>query len=127
MSTFTTTRLLAIAALALTSVAVQAADVSMTCEKRSNRSKASIDGNNLAPGSYRAVLQSGSSTVTTNFESADGDEAEFDFDSSANDIALGATRIPANFITDGRARGYIVNVNGLRVTPIVTTICRVRK
>lgn len=127
MSHRLSTHLLSIAALTLASFAAQAADVSVTCEKRSNRSKASVDGNNLASGSYRAVLESGTATATTPFENAIGDEAEFDFDSSSADIAAGATRIAPTFIVDGRARGYIVNSSGQRVTPVVTAICRVRK
>ncbi|MDL2338699.1 MAG: hypothetical protein QFE16_12740 [Pseudomonadota bacterium] len=127
MSHRLSTHLLSIAALTLVSFAAQAADVSVTCEKRGNRSKASVDGNNLAPGSYRAVLESGSATATTPFESAIGDEAEFDFDSNPADIAAGAARIAPTFIVDGRSRGYIVNSSGQRVTPVVTAICRVRK
>jgi hypothetical protein len=42
----------AVAALALVSVAASAADVQVTCEKRSNRSRASVDGENLKRGSY---------------------------------------------------------------------------
>lgn len=127
MSHRLSTHLLSIAALTLASFAVQAADVSVSCEKRGNRSKASVDGNNLAAGSYRAILQSGTSTATSGFETADGDEAEFDFDSNPADVAAGATRIAPTFIVDGRARGYIVNSSGQRVTPVVTAICRVRK
>ena len=44
-----------------------------------------------------------------------------------NDIAEGATPIPANFIVDGRVRGYIVNNSNQRVTLIVRAICRVRR
>lgn len=121
------TTLGAIAALTLASFAAQAADVAVSCEKRSNRSRASVDGNNLAAGSYRAVVLSGLTSVGGTFQTADGDEAEFDFDSAAADIAAGATRLSPNFITDGRVRGYIVNSSGQRVTPVVTAICRVRR
>ncbi len=127
MSQRFSTYLFAISALTLASFAAQAADVSVTCEKRSNRSRASVDGNNLAAGAYRAVLESGSAKATTTFENAIGDEAEFDFDSSPADIAAGATRIASTFIVDGRVRGYIVNSSGQQVTPTVTAICRVRK
>lgn len=113
--------------LALAGAAAHAADVTVSCEKRSNRSKISIDGNNLAAGSYRAVARSGGKTATSGFETAIGDEAEFDFDSAAADIAEGATAIPANFIVDGRVRGYLVNASGQRVTPVVSAICRVRR
>ncbi|WP_374384284.1 hypothetical protein [Thermomonas sp.] len=127
MSLTLTRTLGAIATLTLASFAAQAADVAVSCEKRSTRSKVSVDGNNLAAGSYRAVVLSGLQTAASPFEAAVGDEAEFDFDSNPADIAAGATRISATFITDGRVRGYIVNSSGARVTPVVTAICRVRR
>lgn len=112
--------------LALFSIAVSAADVEVKCEKRSNRSRASVDGSSLTAGSYRAVLKSGTRTVRSAFSVAIGDEAQFDFDSNPADVAEGATQIPANFIVDGRVRGYLVNESSQRVTPIVLAICRVR-
>jgi hypothetical protein len=117
----------ALAALTLASISARAADVQVTCEKRANRSRASVDGNNLNRGSYRAVLKSGDRTARSPFDQTIGDEVEFDFDSNQNDIAEGATAIPANFIVDGRVRGYLVNTSNQRVTPIVTAICRVRR
>ena len=120
------TRIGLVAALSLLAFAAQAADVKVSCEKRSNRSKASVDGNNLASGSYRAVVKSGTKSATSGFDNAVGDEVEFDFDSAANDIAEGATAIPANFIVDGRVKAYLVNTAGARVTPVVTAVCRVR-
>ena len=119
-------RLAAIAALSTFAFAAHAADVQVSCEKRSNRSKISIDGNNLASGSYRAVARSGTRTATSDFATTVGDEVEFDFDSRAGDIAEGATAIGASFIVDGRVKGYLVNASGARVTPIVTVVCRVR-
>lgn len=116
----------AVTMLSLFAFAASAADVKVTCEKRSNRSRASVDGSSLVQGSYRAVLRSGLKTARSNFEPAIGDEAQFDFDSNPNDIADGATAIPANFIVDGRVRGYLVNEAGKRVTPVVEAICRVR-
>ena len=97
----------------------------MSCEKRSNRSRASVNGNNLKTGSYRAVLKSGDSTARSPFAQTIGDEVEFDFDSNQNDIAEGATPISPSFIVDGRVRGYLVNESNQRVTPIVTAICSV--
>ena len=94
---------------------------------RANRSRASVDGKNLNRGSYRAVLKSGDRTARSPFDQTIGDEVEFDFDSNQNDIAEGATPIPASFIVDGHVRGYLVNTNNQRVTPIVTAICRVRR
>jgi hypothetical protein len=127
MTTTLTTRFGLVAALSLLAFAAQAADVKISCEKRSNRSKVSIDGNNLVAGAYRAVALSGAKKVTSTAAAADGDEAEFDFDSNAADIAEGATAIPANFVVDGRVKGYLLNAAGARVTPVVTAICRVRK
>lgn len=117
----------AVTMLSFFAFAASAADVRVTCEKRSSRSRASIDGSSLNQGSYRAVLKSGTKVVRTTFESAVGDEAQFDFDSNPNDIADGATAIPANFIVDGRVRGYLVNEAGKRVTPVVEAICRIRR
>lgn len=119
-------RLAAIAAFSTLAFAAHAADVQVSCEKRSNRSKISIDGNNLASGSYRAVAKSGTRTATSDFATTVGDEVEFDFDSRPADIAEGATAIGAGFIVDGRVKGYLVNASGARVTPVVTAVCRVR-
>jgi len=116
----------ALASLAFVTVGASAADVDVRCEKRSNRSKASVDGSNLASGQYRAVLKSGTRTARSPYDQTIGDEIEFDFASNPNDIAEGATAIPADFIVDGRVRGYLVNASNQRVTPIVTAICRVR-
>jgi hypothetical protein len=115
-----------VALFALAATAATAAEVDVRCEKRANRSRASVDGNNLRPGSYRAVLKSGDRTARSQFERSIGDEAQFDFDSNQGDVAEGATPIGPNFIVNGRVRGYLVNVDNVRVTPIVTAICRVR-
>lgn len=126
MTTSLSTRMIAATLLSLVSLAASAADVRVTCEKRSNRSKASIDGSNLDAGAYRAVLRSGTARAASNFATAIGDEAEFDFDSRPGDIAEGATAIPADFIVNGRVRGHLVDASGKRVTPVVEAICRVR-
>jgi len=110
----------AVALFALGSVAAQAANVQVTCEKRPDRSRASVDGSNLKPGLYRAVLKSGTDHVArSQFEQAVGGEAQFDFDSNQGDVAAGATPIGIRFIVNGRVRGYLVNENFQRVTPIV--------
>jgi hypothetical protein len=72
----------------------------LRCERRSSRSKISVDGNNLAPrgGAFRARVTAAGGTVTSPSTRAVGDEAEFDFDSNRNDVAAGATRISATFI-----------------------------
>jgi len=117
----------ALASLAFASFGASAADVEVRCEKRGSRSKASVDGSNLQRGQYRAVLKSGTKTARSPSEQTIGDEVEFDFDSNANDIAEGATAIPANFIVDGRVKGYLINASNQRVTPVVTAICRIRR
>ncbi len=117
----------AVTALALGSIAARAADVEVSCEKRSNRSRASVDGSNLKTGSYRAVLKSGDHVARSPFAQTIGDEVEFDFDSNPNDVAEGATQISPSFIVDGRVRGYLVNTSNQRVTPVVTAICRIRR
>ena len=117
----------AVALFALVGAAAQAADVEVRCEKRSNRSRASVDADNLRSGLYRAVLKSGTRIATTQYQSSVGDEAQFDFDSNQGDVAEGATPIGPNFIVDGRVRGYVVNADNVRVTPIVTAICQVRR
>lgn len=118
---------LAVTLLTLGFAAHAAGDLDVRCEKRSSRSRASVDASNLADGSYRAVLRSGKSSVASGYAQADGDEAEFDFDSNPNDVAEGATRIGSGFIVDGRVSAWVVNASGQRVTPVVKAICRVRK
>ena len=117
----------ALASLSLAAFGASAADVEVSCEKRNSRSKASVDGSSLRSGQYRAVLKSGTKTARSPYDQTIGDEVQFDFDSNPNDIADGATAIPANFIVDGRVRAYLVNANNERVTPIVRAICRVRR
>jgi len=113
--------------LVLCATVASAADVDVRCEKRTHRSSASIDGKRLASGFYRAVLKSGGKTVRSAFDQAIAHEISFDFDSNPNDISLGATPIPVNFIVDGQVKGYLVNQNGQRVTPIATVACRIRR
>ena len=101
-------------------ISTLAATLRVRCERRSSRSKISVDGNDLAPrnGRFRARVRAAGGTVTSATKRAVGDEVEFDFDSNRNDIAAGATTIPANFI---RARsgpdviGQILNAQGVVV------------
>ena len=78
-----------------------AVSLRVRCERRSSRSKISVDGDNLSPrnGRFSARVRAAAGTVTSATKRAVGDEAEFDFDSNRNDIAQGATRISAKFIT----------------------------
>jgi hypothetical protein len=101
-------------------ISTLSATLRVRCERRSSRSKISVDGNDLTPrnGRFRARVRAAGGTVTTTAKRAVGDEVEFDFDSNRNDIAAGATRIPATFI---RARsgpdvvGQILNAQGVVV------------
>ena len=93
------------------------------CERRSNRSKISVDGNNLAAGSYQARVTSGGNTATAPGQSTVGDEVEFDFDSESDDIAAGATAISASFIqgTPPQVTGQILDGTGAVVTEATVT------
>lgn len=90
------------------------ATVIVKCEVRSNRSKISVDGNNLAIGSYQANATSGANSATAPAHQTIGDEVEFDFDSDAGDIALGATAIDASFIQGAppQVTGTILTLGG---------------
>jgi len=105
-------------------VTADAASVRVRCEKRADRSKISVDGNDLAAGSYTATATSASS-VTATAKNAVGDEVEFDFDSNANDVAAGATSIPASFIQGNAVTGSIINASGQTVASS-TVGCRVK-
>jgi hypothetical protein len=74
--------------------------IRLTCERRSNRSRISVDASGLSPatGRYRARVTAAGGTVTSPLQRAVRGQAEFDFDSNPNDVAEGATRIPAMFI-----------------------------
>lgn len=123
-------------ALGFTSFTATAAEeLRVKCEKRgTTRSKASVDGKNLAAGSYFAMLEAlnaqggvAASAQTTPANTV-GDEVEFDFDSNANDIAEGATAITGNFIVGTQVRGRLYRmVNGV-ATEVLSRVadCRVR-
>lgn len=97
------------------------------CEVRSNRSKISVDGKNLAPlgGTFSAKVTSGANTASSPAQTALGDEAEFDFDSDPGDIAAGAVAIAPTFISGGSVTGQIVNSAGT-VVASGTASCRSR-
>ncbi len=94
-----------------------AGSVRLRCERRSNRSKISVDGRNLSPrgGIFRARVRAAGGTATSGTRRAVGDEVEFDFDSNRNDVREGATRIPASFIAARSGPdvvGEILNARG---------------
>ncbi len=102
-----------------------AATIRVKCEKRANRSKISVDGNDLASGMYSARVVSGANQKTSALQAAVGDEAEFDFDSNPKDIAAGATPIAADFIQGGQVVGKILDTNGNTIVSD-TVRCRVK-
>ena len=101
-----------------------AADIRVTCEKRSDRSKVSVDGNNLVAGNYIAKIISGSHTKKSAPKATTGDEVGFDFDSDPGDVAAGATRIGRGFI-QGQVTGQLINEQGFTVAQATRT-CRTR-
>jgi hypothetical protein len=90
------------------------ATVRVRCEVRSDRSRISVDGNDLATGTYQAMVTSGANAATAPASQTVGDEVEFDFDSDAGDIAAGATAIAADFIQGSppQVTGAILTLGG---------------
>jgi hypothetical protein len=98
-------------------ISTLSATLRVRCERRSDRSKISVDANNVVPrnGTFRARVRAAGGTRTSAPKRAVGDEVEFDFDSERDDIAAGATPIPANFIQrrDGPdVIGVLLNAQG---------------
>eukprot|EP01036_Dinobryon_divergens_P052101 gene52101-69713_t len=122
-TTSTLASLFAAAVLTTLSAGVAAQSIVVKCETRSDRSKASVDGKNLASGNYTAVLVSGANTAQSPAEATVGDEVEFDFDSNPRDIRQGATAIKSNFIVNNRATGKLLNSAG-KVVAQQTATCR---
>jgi len=108
-----------------TTLLADAATIRVRCEQRSNRSKISVDGNDLAAGEYKARVRSGGKNRTSGLHSTVGDEVEVDFDSAPRDIAAGAAPIPANFIQNGEVTAKILTRDG-RTVISDTVDCRVR-
>lgn len=109
---------------ALSLFAVDAsASLRVRCEVRSDRSRASVDGNDLPSGVYSAVLESGPNRAQSEPKHTIGDEVEFDFDSNRRDVRQGATKIARNFIVDRMATGTLLDENG-NVVASKTVECR---
>ena len=104
-----------------------AAGVSVKCEARNNRSKASVDGSGVR-GTYYAKLTSGGATVKSKNQVADPvtREVEFDFDSNPRDIAAGATKISSTFIKGASVVGTIFNASTNAAVASAKADCRVR-
>jgi hypothetical protein len=93
------------------------------CERRANRSRISVNGSNLAPGSYGARVTSEANTATAAPIPTVGDEVELDFDSDPADIAAGATAIAASFIqgTPPQVTGQLLDDVGTVVAETIAT------
>ena len=116
----------AFATLAMIGVDAAAATIKVTCEARgTSRSKISIDGKDLAPGTYTTVAVSGGNMAVSKPEATVGDEIETDFDSRPADIKAGATPIASTFIVGGSVTGKVVNATGHTVVSD-TVACRMR-
>lgn len=96
------------------------ATVLVTCEKRSTRSRASINGSNLVSGNYTARLISGVNEATAPAAATIGDQVEFDFDSNTEP---GATSIAVDFLqgTPPQATGQIIDSGGSIVASATVT------
>lgn len=124
----TSTALSAVMAVFLTSLPAtdaNAANIRLKCEKRADRSKVSVDGNNMVSGNYIAKIVSGDNIKESEAKATVGDEIEFDFDSSTKDVTTGATRISRSFIQGGRVTGQLINEQGFTVAQTTST-CSVK-
>ncbi|HET8834566.1 MAG TPA: hypothetical protein VFN08_07540, partial [Gemmatimonadales bacterium] len=85
-------------ALATTATpAAVGATIRLRCERRSNRSRISVDASGLVPstGRFRARVTAAGGTATSPLKRAVAGQDEFDFDSNPNDVRAGATQISA--------------------------------
>ena len=112
-------------ATSLAAADANAAGIRIKCEKKSNRSSISVDGRNLTPGSYSAVVKSGDNKAVAELKSSTGDEVEFDFDRDKGDIVAGAVAISPIFIQGGKVTGQIKDADGFIIIE-GTSSCRVR-
>lgn len=117
--------LVAPALLGLAAASAGAQSLSVKCETRTDRSRASVDGRNLAAGLYSARLSSGSNSAQSPAAPSVAGEVQFDFDSNKRDIKNGATPIAKNFIVGGTATGTLLDADGA-VVATKTVACRAR-
>jgi hypothetical protein len=113
-----------------TQAAALAAGIRLTCERRSNRSRISVDASNLVPSTvrFRARVTAAGGTVTSPLKRAVGGQDEFDFDSNPNDIRAGATAIAATFIRARSGPDVVAKVLNAAGTVVATkgADCRIR-
>lgn len=101
--------------------------IKIDCEKRSDRSRVSVNGKGLRAGAYTANITSGANSAAAAAQAAVLGEAEFDFDSDGGDIGAGATAISASFLSGSSptVTAQILDENGNMVAE-GTTACRVK-
>jgi hypothetical protein len=121
-----TSTALAIGLLSMVAADAMAATIRVNCETGRGRAKISVDGKNLAAGSYTTVAVSGGNMATSPAAAAVAGEVEADYDSNANDVRAGAVAIPSTFITGATVTGKVVDASGNTVIAD-TVACRVRK
>ena len=98
------------------SIAAQAGELRVRCERRGNkRSKVSVDGRDVVPGTYVVQLTSGTNTAPqiTKTVVAPADEFEADYDSNRADIRAGATAIDRTFIQNGTVSVVVTGAESL--------------
>ena len=101
-----------------------AGELRVRCERRSTRSRISVDGRNVLPGNYSVTVSSGKSVPVTKLNAqAAIDQFEADFDSNLADIRAGATKISRTFIQNGKVS---VNVTGPEALSATDVSCVVR-
>jgi hypothetical protein len=108
-------------------IAQAAPELRVRCEKRTNRSRISVDGRNVPAGSYVVKVTSGANTASRNESVAGGanDEFESDFDSNRADIAQGATKISKTFIVNRQVNVEITPDPGfVNQSPYTCTVRR---
>ena len=103
-----------------------AAKILVSCEQRTNRSKVSVDGKNLVSGDYSSTITSGAGSATSLIKTTVGDEVEFDFDSSADDVAKGAKEISADFIQNGTVNAEIFDNDDNLIVSATNVLCAIR-
>ncbi len=96
------------------------------CEKRSSRSRASVDASGVRTGTYTARIVSGANEAASGPLASIGDEVGFDFDSDGGDIAMGATPIPSTFFSGSApsVTAQLIDANG-NVVIEATAACTV--
>ena len=104
--------LAAVLGLGLAAAAADAQTLRVRCDVFSDRSKASVDGEDLAAGQYSALLESGDHSAQSPMQAAQNGEAQFDFDSDKGDVRHGATKIGRHFIVNDSVTGTLLDADG---------------